>query len=41
MAEAGQLGPPRVSERTALHMIVIGWCSANGCIHPGIVSTGT
>ena len=34
-------GSPSASERTALVMTVIGWCSAIGCIQPGIESTGT
>lgn len=28
-------------DRTALVITVIGWCSATGCIQPGMVSTGT
>src|ERR1019366_1319761 len=34
-------GSPRASDRTALHMTVMGWCSATGCIQPGRVSTRT
>ena len=35
------VGPPIVSARTADAVTDTGWCSANGCSQPGIVSTGT
>src|SRR4051794_2080996 len=33
--------PPIRSARTALTVIVIGWCSAKGCSQSGIVAVGT
>src|SRR5687767_13891574 len=32
---------PSSSDRSALTVRVIGWCSSNACNHPGIVCTGT
>ena len=34
-------GVPTKSARAALTIVVNGLCSANGCSHPGIESTGT
>ena len=40
-ARTTSLWEPAIDERTALTIGVIGWYSANGCIQPAMVLTGT